>query len=293
MTLLLRHPSSTFRRRTFRAVDATRDRTDPTGTGAIRKQWEREIVRRFRRLRAEIVEAVARLNVFGLAQDQQLAPRAFQFSSSKEKIEAFMDWLRGMEEEGILGMVRGSTIAMSSDQSWMNTYIDSAYRKGLRDGGEKLGRGPLSTGPISSAFNRPIHADRVGIIYSRAFTNLLGITDAMDQKISSVLATGIAEGRGPQAIARSLVEQVDNVGIVRARTLARTETINAHAEATLNLFEEAEVQGVEIEAEFTTAGDESVCPECEELEGRVMTISEARGIIPVHPNCRCAYLPVV
>jgi len=33
------------------------------------------------------------------------------------------------------------------------------------------------------------------------------------------------------------------------------------------------------------------CAECGELEGVVMTIKEARGLLPRHPNCRCAWIP--
>ena len=33
------------------------------------------------------------------------------------------------------------------------------------------------------------------------------------------------------------------------------------------------------------------CPICQPLEGVVMTIREARGSIPIHPSCRCVWLP--
>jgi SPP1 gp7 family putative phage head morphogenesis protein len=53
------------------------------------------------------------------------------------------------------------------------------------------------------------------------------------------------------------------------------------------------LEGVTVDAEYTTADDNKVCPKCRQLEGNVYTIDEARGIIPVHPNCRCAWNPVV
>jgi len=34
-----------------------------------------------------------------------------------------------------------------------------------------------------------------------------------------------------------------------------------------------------------------VCSECSDLEGNVYTIKEAHGMIPLHPNCRCAWKP--
>ena len=75
--------------------------------------------------------------------------------------------------------------------------------------------------------------------------------------------------------------------------LTRTEVINAHAEATLNSYVEAGLEGVTVNAEYTTAGDDKMCPKCVALQGRPYTIDEARGLIPQHPNCRCAWSPVV
>jgi SPP1 gp7 family putative phage head morphogenesis protein len=45
--------------------------------------------------------------------------------------------------------------------------------------------------------------------------------------------------------------------------------------------------------ELVTAGDLRVCPMCQGLNGKVYTIKEARGLIPVHPQCRCAWVPVM
>lgn len=58
------------------------------------------------------------------------------------------------------------------------------------------------------------------------------------------------------------------------------------------------------EVQFVTAGDAKVCEQCMALEGTVVDIAKARGtegklagagpgkILPVHPNCRCRWLPV-
>ena len=48
-----------------------------------------------------------------------------------------------------------------------------------------------------------------------------------------------------------------------------------------------------VEAEFQTAGDDRVCPQCAALNGEIYKVEDARGVIPVHPRCRCNWLPVV
>jgi hypothetical protein len=53
------------------------------------------------------------------------------------------------------------------------------------------------------------------------------------------------------------------------------------------------VVGVTVEAEWSTAGDDRVCGECQGLEGIEYTLDQIEGMIPVHPSCRCVALPVV
>lgn len=263
--------------------------SDPTRTTLIRVRWERDLVRRLRILRAAIRKKIVTDNAFGVRNAGE-----FEFATKTEKVNAFMRWLSQQQKDGLLEVTEGPS-ARSGNASWQNIYIRGAYQKGLAGAASNLKRDGVEVSDrwIDAGFYRPIHADALGLLYTRAYSDLEGITKAMDTKISRTLASGMANGDSMQQVADDIDNVVDGVGIVRARMLARTETIAAHAEATLNTYEEAEVQGVEIVGEFATAGDNAVCPECKDLEGEEYTIEEARGVIPVHPNCRCAWLPVV
>lgn len=262
---------------------AVHARIDPTKTLALRSHYERELIRRFRKLQLAIKSAM-REDKFGLT-----------VNAPAKKVQDFMAWLREQEEKGILEITPGASISKAANESWQNIYLRSAYQKGLAGAANRMrGQGvKVADSWVDSAFYRPIHADAAGLIYTKAYSDLDGITRTMDTQISRTLAQGMIEGVGVRAIAKALVERVDKIGITRARVLARTEIIGAHAEATLNGYEEADAEGVLIESEFSTAGDEHVCPKCDALEGTTYTIQEARGIIPVHPNCRCAWLPVI
>lgn len=68
-------------------------------------------------------------------------------------------------------------------------------------------------------------------------------------------------------------------------------TIAAHAEGQLLALEEMGVEEVGVAIEWSTAGDDRVCPLCSEMEGVVLKLEEAHGKIPLHPQCRCAWLP--
>lgn len=267
-------------------------RYDPTHTTGLRRKYEAALYSRFRKLKGMIREKVDAQDGFGLRTNRG----EFEFERSAQKVEAFMSWLRQASREQILDIRYGAPLAQSAQTAWANIYIDTAYQRGIASAASEMRSqgAAVSDRWVDAAFNRPIHADRVGLIYTRNYAELDGITQAMDQQISRVLAQGIAEGRGPREIARLLNERVDKIGITRARVLARTEIISAHAEASLNAYEEAGLDGVNIRAEVLTAGDDKVCEICEDLASRgPYSIDEARGMIPAHPNCRCTLLPIV
>lgn len=286
-------------------------RVDRTGTSHISKRFERDAVRRFQKIRNLIWQSIVTNDAFGLSHakpkvardrmpariavsDDAVRPGEFVFRQSKDKVTGFMRWLKEQERKEILGVREGANLESAAEKAWSNLYIANAYQKGITDAGEKLrdAGADVAGSWVEEAFTRPIHADRVGLAYTRTFSELQGITEAMDKAISRELATGLANGANPVQIAREISKKVDSIGIVRARTLARTEVINAHAQATLNGFEEAGIEGVEVEAEWLTAED--ACPLCEAAAaGGTYTIAEARGLIPLHPNCRCAWAPKV
>lgn len=276
-------------------------RSDPTRTVTLQRRFEGEVGRRFRDLKGAIREALVERDVLGLQaprpvamRDKNLVPpaRAFDFPRSSDKIAAFMEWLDEAQAAEVLDVRQGVPVGRAAEQAWTKTYISAAYAKGVQHAARKMrGEGAdVSDRWVDAALSRGTHADRAGIAYTRAFQELRGITEAMDQQISRELAQGLAEGLNPRDIARRINDRVDRVGITRARMLARTEVINAHAEASLNAYEEAGAEGVDVEAEWITATDP--CPECEALAADApYTISEARGLIPRHPNCRCAWAP--
>lgn len=266
---------------------AREERFDPTRTTGLRRQFLADVRRRFKRLKALIWEAIVTEDGFGL----KTQARRFAFPRSDQKIDAFMDWLREQQDAEILSITRGRRLG--GTERWSDVYIESAYQSGLARATGALDAAGLKPDPVDVAFFKPIHADRSALAFTRTFSELQGITAAMDQEISRALALGLAEGQSMTRIALDIQDRVDAIGLSRAERLARTETIRAHAEATLNTFADAGLDEVTAEVEFLTAGDDRVCPQCEALSGRIFSIDEARNIIPVHPNCRCAWAPVV
>lgn len=281
---------------------------DPTHTTTLRNKFATDLTGRFRKLKADIKTSITTNDCFGLRTDRPfglvglatIPNRAFAFETDAKKVDGFMNWLNAEVDKGVLEVhysQEGRRIVGHSN--WSKVYIDSSYKKGMARAGTEMSKAGLidpSKYPaqpmfsMEAMFNRPIHADRVGLLYTRTFNELKGITEAMDQQISRALAEGMAQGLGPAKIARNLTDRVDKIGITRARTMARTEIIRAHHLATINTYREAQIEGVRVKAEWSTAGF-GVCPSCAEMEGKIFTLNEIEGMIPLHPSCRCCALP--
>ena len=306
---------------------------DPSKTTTTQRKYAQKLRGRFANIRAEIRRGVAERDVLGLSDDddgegvtlsdllgskpvpddvterfvelladqrydaaedlvEQLASdfdpddlqgRDFDFERLSRKHEEFMAWLREQQEAGVLDVI-------SRDG---NTYVRSAYERGVRNANNWMDVEAPESG-LAAALQRPVHQDKLALLYERNFEALRGITDEVSRQISRELAQGLAEGVGPDEMARNLTDRIDKIGRTRATTLARTETMYAHNEATLTQYERVKGSDadVQIQAEVSTAGDTHVCEICAPWDGRVLSIERARSEgPPFHPRCRCVIRP--
>lgn len=296
-------------------------RIDPARMMTLQRAFISDGHRRFNALARDIRQSIIdddcfdiegavnseRRRIEGLA---RAGRKAFAFTTSQAKIDGFMDWLRKQEEVGVLEVIyRPGTYRGLGH--WTDTYIETAYAKGIKRGRTELKKAGYTTPAtqltdegIRGILTNPIHADRVGIMYARTFEDLKSVTQVMNTQIqrliadglTSGLSLGIAEGKHPMTIARELskdvLNRVDKIGKTRLRTIARTETARAHHVATIAEYRQAsEEMNVVVKAEWLTAGF-NVCPICIDIEeGGPYKLDVIEGMLPAHPNCRCVATP--
>lgn len=280
---------------------------DPTRTITLRNQFVSAMNRRFKQVRKLIKQSIVDRDCFGLIRPtgvrvlEATSQQQFAFETDQNKVKGFMAWLQNQIDNNILEIYTAPQLGASVGDNWTDLFIRTAYQKGITRARQELINAGYEVPPfedgtlgqsLSSAFNAPVHLDRAGVLYTRTFENLKGITTEMSKQISGILAQGILDGKHPRDLAEEIVDRVDKIGITRARTLARTEIIRAHHVATIQEYQNWQVADVKVKAEWSTAGDGRVCEVCASLEGRVFTLKEIAGMIPRHPNCRCIALPV-
>jgi len=118
---------------------------------------------------------------------------------------------------------------------------------------------------------------------------LVGLTDRQTDSIINFRR--ILEEKRPDLSAaqvdKKVMVQTNKVHRRRMENIARTETARAQSIGYVQGLEDVGVK----EVEFSSSP--GACDECVALNENKYPIAEASGIIPVHPNCRCAMLPVV
>jgi SPP1 gp7 family putative phage head morphogenesis protein len=277
-------------------------RADPTQTATLRRQFSHAVLRRFKRLAAAVYQHVAVEDSFGLLRKNQLTFNSglvqntrYQFLTSDQQLKAFLTWFMDQAQQDT---------ASEHDAYW-EKYIQDGFKKGAlrsyndvrkRDKTLKDQKMPgFVEGSrlefLRSSFAQPETVAKVKLLAGRVFTELKGVNQSMATQMSRILSDGLVQGKNPRVIGREMASEIDGISRYRGVMIARTELIRAHAEGQLDALEQLGATQVGVQVEWATAGDDLVCPECEEMEGQIFDIDDAHGLIPLHPNCRCAFIP--
>ncbi len=118
------------------------------------------------------------------------------------------------------------------------------------------------------------------------------INATTQKKIRSTLLTGVNLGEGTKELAKRVGNIVTDATTWRSRLIAQTETINAYAEGSLQLYKEGGIK-----KKVWLDGQPGACPICEDLDGVVVGIDEqfpgGFDAPSAHPGCRCSVSGVV
>jgi len=125
-------------------------------------------------------------------------------------------------------------------------------------------------------------------LIERNIGSLKGLTDDMGKEITKELTDGIARGEGISKLAKR-IDSVSDMGIERARVIARTETLYAYNTTAKNTFRKNGIESVEWLAAYE---DGRRCDQCADLNGEKFALGSEPDC-PLHPQCRCTLLPVI
>ena len=122
----------------------------------------------------------------------------------------------------------------------------------------------------------------------RSLTLAKSINKTTLEALRNELSLGFEAGESIQQLTKRIERYFTENAKVRAEMISRTEVIAASNEGTLNRYEKENIE----KSEFYPSPD--ACVVCLDIAtDPIYATKESHGIIPVHPNCRCKWLPVV
>lgn len=240
-------------------------RKDPWMSKSIEKSYENDLVGLFKDVQPKITELLERR----VKQMETAWSKVKQLATGRADTAGFTYELELIIEDGILKV--GRVI--------INDAVRQSYRGGAMRANQFL---HIKLGDVE------IDPDVIKILDERNYAALKGVTDEMEKQIKEILTDGVLKGQSIGDMSRDIRDTVENIGIQRARVIARTETIYAINQAAIATYKEHHVK----EVEWLAAQDDRICEECMERDGKTYPINNPPDI-PAHPNCRCAVLPVI
>ena len=286
-------------------------RLDPTRTTTLRRRLIGAINARFNVLKKELRQLLIDNDVMGLKEPKPMVTfnvAEWRYFSDDRKRKMLKNWLKFKTGQLFLKREEDDSV-----NSWLGGYISEAYKRGLKRAtddwkrptqtllmppkvGEAYQKGQLAEF-MRQSFGGPIPTEKVRLLASRTFDELEGVTEEMSHRITRTLLDGVVNGISPRDIGRELNKVVDGYKN-RGTAIARTEIVRTYNEGALDGLESLGAKSVGVMVEWTTSGlgvtnlgNPSPCPKCAPLANLVLTIDEARGLLPRHVNCLCSYIP--
>jgi len=249
---------------------------DPSYTKTARETFSQRLRGGYSRISARYRDAGTELFGNDVPDLREMPP--------EQQKEEFRQWLEQKQRDEVGSIVEPEYIP----------FILTAYKQGLSHANTQLKRNGVAEPTEPDALlDLDRYGDQLGRLYDRnveAVEKMMGaVTGASMKEFSDIMLAGIGTVGIVEARKR-LIKPIETVGFKRSTALGHSEVIKAHSTGTLDRFQASGVEEVTAEVEFTTAGDNRVCPTCAGLGGTRYTIKEARGIIPVHPRCRCVWV---
>lgn len=262
---------------------------DPSRTRRLAESYARQAVARLRRAERLILQTLkANAGALNVYNADSLGPRAmgpgFLRGAPREQGEQ----MRRYAEDLVFDVLVDSGVEL--DKVYFANAVETAYRSGLAQASK---RGGLTARERRILLRAPTHQTAARAMARAQVPLLQGLSRDVAGQIRDELVTGIQQRLTEDAIAARIAKKFD-LAENRARAIARTETVRAHADASINAYLGMRFEHVSALVEWTpnVHGGTAPCPLCAAEAGKIVTLEQARGKIPFHPNCFCAWTPV-
>lgn len=278
-------------------------RRDPTRSGGVRSHGRALVNRRVFELHTNLRTNLQEHDVFGLRTTEQPASILSWLENNAQKLGRAEPMLQTLVER-----------ALATPPDWLRGVINVAVDRGVAQ----------ALGELQNP-NPQIDPSEVSDFHTvKTVNEVQGISWETRRRLLRHIGKALEGRQRPAELMREVRLSLEKVTRRRLILLVNTAVVGALNAGKLLAYRENGVARVGIEPEWLptnvarkhhrvadhhyhrrvsiwrdaelvnvlTAGDDDVCEDCEDIAGDgPYTLEEAQGLIPAHPNCRCAFVP--
>lgn len=214
--------------------DANSGKSDPTGTGPIRRSLFSTLSIRWRRVRVAVRAGILNQDILGLGSVGASATMAVHGAS---KIDILQRWLDAILE--------GSLLQGTND---VDQSLTKAYDRGFEAGSSMLGPG------YQTKWDRALETNRIGILVALSRVELQGIAEAVSQNAIRTVGQGLLNNDSRNKILAQINKAIDSIGLNRTGMMVEYSVVKAFNDAVLDAFESVGVESVGLIPEVRAKG---------------------------------------
>lgn len=265
-----------------------RSKTDPVGTNDIELAAMRDFRARFKKISKAYQDALSIIPV------SPVVNKKYEYRIDRSLIQSVLD--------GAANVVTQQLLEGDKESVWFfSAYVAKAYQRGTAQEFANLSRQSPAYQAGQMSMQNILMSDpyrrRIGLIAAREFEQMEGLVGDTKARMSRVLADGVARGRNPKDVAKSLSAEADAITRQRANTIARTEVSTALRRARLEESQDANTRyGLRTKEMHLSALSPTSRHDHIARHGKLYTIeevqewySEAANAI----NCKCTQVAVL
>ncbi len=208
---------------------------DPTGLDAAERRAIAEFRRRLKAVADRVIAIMDRLTY------TTYVTNAVRYTYDLRP--ELLDFMLGEIGESVDDLLLGDTSNMST---WFfDAYVSPAYVRGTAQAFSNLAhQSPTyraGARSVRDILQLPQFRTRIGLLRGRVFEQMKGLAGDVKASMSRVLTDGLARGKGPRDVARTLRTEA-GLSAARAERIARTEMNTALKRARLDEADDAAEQ---------------------------------------------------
>lgn len=176
------------------------------------------------------------------------------------------------------------------------TYFNIAYDNmgDLIDMGNEL-MGKFNQGLKEQKSNKEYDEETIRYIEEHALEQISGYSYNKIENIRSALGDLFLKGKANKANVRNMIEKILGTNKSKAEEIAQTELSRAYNYGTLKRLQEyQQLTGHRIKKYWHGFKySERTCEDCKAHIGEIFDIDDNTYELPLHPRCRCVWLPIL